>query len=133
MSEENLEILRRGYEAFNRGDPEAMVADIAPTCEYVGTGAVPGFPRVYQGPEGWKEAVSWMWDEFEDAHVEIRELVGTGDQVLASVTLSGRGKQSGVETSLDHWALWTVHDGKIQRGQGFLTKHEALEAAGLSE
>jgi ketosteroid isomerase-like protein len=133
MSEENVEIVRRGYEAFNRGDAEAMVADIAPTCEYVGTGAVPGFQGVYQGPEGWKEVVSWMWDEFEDAHVEIRELVRTGDQVLASLTLSGRGKQSGVETNLDMWQLWTIKDGKFQRGQGFRTKEEALEAAGLSE
>jgi ketosteroid isomerase-like protein len=31
MSQENAEIVRRGYEAFNRGDMEAMVADVAPS------------------------------------------------------------------------------------------------------
>ena len=134
MSRENVEIVRRGYEAFNRGDAEAMVDDMAPTIEYVGTGAVPGFPGVYQGPDGWKKAVSWLRDEFDDAHVEIRELVERGeDLILASLALSGRGKQSGIETSLEIWQLWTVEGGKIQRGQGFTTREEALEAAGLSE
>ena len=60
MSEENVEVVRRGYQAFNRGDLEAMVADLAPTFEYLGALAVPGFPRDYQGSEGWIEAVSWL-------------------------------------------------------------------------
>ena len=29
MSQENVEIVRRAFEAFNRGDSEGMVADIA--------------------------------------------------------------------------------------------------------
>jgi hypothetical protein len=41
MSEENVEVVRRGYEAFNRGDLDGMVADFAPTFEYVASGAVP--------------------------------------------------------------------------------------------
>jgi ketosteroid isomerase-like protein len=39
MSEENVEIVRRGYEAFSRGDLEGMVADFAPTFEYASMGA----------------------------------------------------------------------------------------------
>ena len=38
MSEENVEMARRGYEAFNRGDLEGMVATFAPNFEYVTTG-----------------------------------------------------------------------------------------------
>src|SRR5215204_4680944 len=38
MSEENVEIARRAYEAFNRSDPQAMVADLAPNFEYATTG-----------------------------------------------------------------------------------------------
>jgi ketosteroid isomerase-like protein len=133
MSQENVEIVQRGYGAFNRGDAEAMVADTAPTFEYVGLGLIPGFPRSFQGPEGWKEAVSWLRDEFDDASVQINDLIGVGDLVLSSVTISGRGKQSGAVTSLDMWLLWTVQGGKVVRGQGFRTKGDALEAAGLSE
>ena len=35
MSQEGVEIARRGYDAFNRGDFEAMVEDFAPDREYV--------------------------------------------------------------------------------------------------
>jgi ketosteroid isomerase-like protein len=133
MSKENVERARRAYEAFNRGDLEGMVADFAPTFEYVATGAIPGAGGVYGGPEGWTEFLGWFRSEFENPRVEIRELIEAGDQVLASVTLRGRGKQSDVEASWDVWNLWTVRDGKVVHGQGFTSRHEALEAAGLEE
>ena len=63
----------------------------------------------------------------------IHELVEAGDRVLAAVALRGRGKQSGVEASWDVWNLWTFHNGKVVRGQGFTTRDEALEAGGLLE
>ena len=67
----------------------------------------------------------------------IHELVEAGDRVLAAVALRGRGKQSGVEggveASWDVWHLWTFHNGKVVRGQGFTTRDEALEAGGLLE
>ena len=61
--------------------------------------------------------------------LEIGELIEAGDQVLAELTLRGRGKQSGVEASWDVWQLWTVQDGKMVRGEGFTSREEALEAA----
>ena len=65
MSEENVEIMRRAYAAFNRGDIDGMVADVAPDFEYVpAAGVIPGVMGVYRGPEGlkrWREA---FWGEF---------------------------------------------------------------------
>jgi ketosteroid isomerase-like protein len=117
MSQENVEAIRRAYEAYNRET----------------TGAVPGTRSVYRGPEGWREFAGWMREEFYDARIEIHELTEAGDQVLAEVTLQGRGKQSGVETRWALWHLWTVQDGKVVRGQALTRRDEALEAAGLSE
>jgi ketosteroid isomerase-like protein len=133
MSQENVEVVRHAYEAYNRGDLQGMVADFAPTFEYVSTGAVPGRRDVYRGPEGYQEFVRWLSDEFDDARVEVHELLETGEQVLAPVTLRGRGKQSHVETSWDTWHLWTMHDGKVVHGQAFRSRTDALEAAGMSE
>ncbi len=123
----------RGYEAYNRGDLDAAVADFAPTFEYVTTGAIPGVTGVYRGPEAWKEFVAWTWSEFDDPRFEVHELTDAGSQVLASVTLRGRGKQSGAEVSWNLWHLWTVRDGQVVRGQAFAASDEALEAAGLRE
>ncbi len=50
MSRENVEMARRAYEAFNRGDREGMVADFAPNFEYVTTGTIPGARGAYRGP-----------------------------------------------------------------------------------
>jgi ketosteroid isomerase-like protein len=133
VSEENVEMARRGYEAFNRGSRDGMVADFAPNFEYVTTGGIPGVDDVYRGAKGLTEFVGWMWGEFEDPRIEVHELIETGNQVLAEVTLRGRGKRSGVETSWNIWHLWTAQDGKIVRGQAFTSRQEALEAAGRRE
>ena len=132
MSQENVERVHRAYEAFNRRDLDGMVTDFASTFEYVPTGAIPGAGDAYRGAEGWKEFVAWFMSEFENPRVEVRELTEAGDHVLASLTLRGRGKQSGAEASWDVWHVWTVRDGKFVHGQGFARSDEALEAAGLS-
>jgi uncharacterized protein len=132
MSEENVEVVRRGYEAFNRGDLDAMVADFALTFEYLASGAVPGTGGVYRGSEGLKEFMGWF-AEFSDARAEINELIDAGDKVLVGITALGRGKQSGVESGWHVWHLWTLRGGKIVYGKGFTDRDEALEAAGLSE
>ena len=49
MPQENVEIARRGYDAFNRGDFEAMVEDFAPDCEYVTAAVITGVGSVYRG------------------------------------------------------------------------------------
>lgn len=133
MSQENVENARRAYEAFNRGDLEGMVADLAPDFEYVTTGGIPGVDAVYLGPVGLTDFVGWMRDEFEEPRIEVHELTDAGDGVLAEVTLRGRGKQSGVETSWNIWHLWSTREGKVVRGQAFRSRHDALEAAGIEE
>ena len=132
MSQENVEIVRRAFEAYNRGDLDAAVADFAPDFEYIASGAVPGTRGVYRGPEGYKRFVGWVRDEFDDARVEVDAITDAGDQVLVSVTTRGRGRQSGVEASWSVWQVWTLRDGKIVHGLGFTSRDEALEAAGLS-
>ena len=133
MSQENVERVRRAYEAFSRGDVDASVADAASDMEYVAGAGIPGVPVVGRGPEGYKEAVRWLIDVFDDYHLHAGEILDAGDKVFGEFTLSGRGKQSGAQTSVTMWQVWTLRDGKFVHGQGFSDRDEALEAAGLSE
>jgi ketosteroid isomerase-like protein len=132
VSAENTEIIRRAFEAFNRRDWNALVAEAAPDMEYVPSGALPGSTESVHGPEGYLEFLRWLTDEFADPRVEVRALRDAGDQVFAEVALSGRGKQSGAETSWTLWQVWSVREGKIARGRAFTSREEALEAAGLT-
>ena len=133
MTTGNAEIVRRGYEAFNRGDTEGMTADLAPGFEYRGTGSVPGVPVEFRGADGWIQAVSWLRDEFDDPTVEVRELLERDDSVLANVVLHGRGKQSGAGASWELWQVWAFLDDKVVRGQAVMTREQAFELAGISE
>jgi ketosteroid isomerase-like protein len=99
VSEENIQWARRAYAAFNRGDVAAGVADFAPDFQWVATGVVPDVVGVYRGPDDYKRFLEHWWSEFEDPHLEVHDLTVAGDQVLASLTLRGRGKRSGAETS----------------------------------
>ena len=136
MSQENVEVVRRIYEAYNRGDIEGMLAlaDPPPEFEFVPSGVlIPDLSRVQRGPEGLRRLAEVFSGEFDALQMEIQELIDAGDQVYSSFTLQGRGKQSGVETTFDGWLVWTVRDGRIARLLGFTDRDPALEAAGLSE
>jgi ketosteroid isomerase-like protein len=41
MSQENVEMVRRAYEAYSRGDIDGAVADFAPDCRYTAAGIIP--------------------------------------------------------------------------------------------
>jgi ketosteroid isomerase-like protein len=116
MSRTNVEILRRAIEAFNRGDPDAWVAVLAPGFEYTATGAVVGVQGTYRGADGFKQFLNSFWDEFDQPSAQLGEMIADGDQAVASVTFRGRGKHSGIPTSWDLWQLWMLRDGKAVRG-----------------
>jgi ketosteroid isomerase-like protein len=133
MSEENVEIVRRAVEAFNRGDFEGVTAEFAPEFEYVASGVIPGVGGVYRAPQGYTSFMEAFWGEFDELGAEVNELIDAGDRVLLSLTVQGRGKQSGVETAWDFWQVYAVRDSMVVRGQGYMSRDEALEAAGLEE
>jgi ketosteroid isomerase-like protein len=101
--------------------------------EYVTSGAIPDQADAARGVEEYKEFLSWLTDVFESSRLEPIEFLDAGDHVVGGLTVYGRGKQSGVETSWSMWQVWTLRDGKFVYGQGFTSRKAALEAAGLSE
>jgi ketosteroid isomerase-like protein len=137
MSQENVEFVAGLYEAVNRGDFEGLfaLADPPPEFEFVPSGVlIPDLVDVQRGPEGFRRLVEGFLGAFDDPYLEVHELIeARDDQVFASITIRGRGKQSGAETSWDVWQVWTVRDGSIVRGQGFTDRGTALEAVGLRE
>jgi uncharacterized protein len=136
MSQENVEVVRRGFEAFAQGGPDAMGAFWADDIDHrAAEGAIDD-----RGPMHGKDAVraymqEWL-DMFDDVKMEPVELIDAGeDQVIAVVRASGRPKLSSAETelTLSYATLYTIRDGKIARGREYWAKEQALEAAGLSE
>jgi ketosteroid isomerase-like protein len=132
VSQENVEIVRCSFEAFQRGDYDAAMDAIDPHIEYDLTHFPDG--KVYRGHEGIREAFRIWMGTWEDYTQELDELIDAGDdEVIALVRESGRGKGSGIELERPTAGLWTLRGGKAVRIRFYPAKAQALEAAGLSE
>jgi hypothetical protein len=91
MSQEKVELVRRGIDAINRGDIEDMlaIADVPPEFEFVPSGVlVPDLTEVQRGPQGLRRVAEFL-DEFDEAYLEVHELIGAGDRVFGSLTFRG--------------------------------------------
>ncbi len=130
MSQENVEIVRRAWEAFMRHDNEAALALYDPEVEL----HHPVDGSVYRGLTGVRAYFrDWfdVWGEVLSNDAE--EWIDAGDEVIAVMHVGARGRRSGVAVERREWHVWTLRDGKLRRLRIYATRAEALEAVGLSE
>jgi ketosteroid isomerase-like protein len=136
MSQENVEIVRRIYDAVARRDvvtpfeyyAEDIVWDVS-NWRVAGMGLKP----VYRGHEGVRECWREIVSVFGEVDFEVEKLTDAGDQVLAVIREREIGRASGAPVESTHLAVWTLADGKVTRMQIFDDHQQAFEAAGLSE
>jgi ketosteroid isomerase-like protein len=130
MSEKNVEIFRRAIDAFNRGDFEAALALCHSEVEWVGDPRVSGV-RTRRGHAEVKRYLETVPRYWEELRLEPERFVDRGDQVLVLARMTARTRRGGPEIERQFDQVITLRDGKITRGRWFLTREEALEAAGL--
>ena len=137
MSQENVEIVRRVYDAVARGDAATVLDAYDAEVEWDFTRSPwVGVLRqdVYRGHAGIREFIQERYaDAWVDIEDECEELIAIGEEVVSVVRTRGRGRASGAETERTHAGLWTLREGKIVRVAWFPTRAEAMEAAGLRE
>ena len=133
MSRENVELVRRGYEAFAEGGVAFEFLD--PEVEWLGPREFPDLAEPHYGQDGVRRYMEKVSEVFEDYRMVPEEFIDAGaDQVLVFSREGGRGKGSGAEVQTNPTAhLWTLRDGKAIRMQSYWNRAEALEAVGLSE
>ncbi len=129
MSAENVEVVRRSYEAYARGDPETSLAFFDPGVEFSQPADEPG-GGTYHGIEGVVEAFANWQAPWDDYRVELEDLTDHGEHVLARTRHHMRGKSSGVQVDKVIFQLWTLQNGKIVRVKMYYDESEALAAAG---
>ena len=131
MSQENVEVVRRGYEHYQRtGEPDYSVLDPEIVYDVSRRTFDPG---VHHGHDGVRKAMSRFAEQWKTMQIEPQDFVDGGDDVIVSIRLVGIGRESGVETTANAAHVWTLRGGKIVRHTTFQTMAEAREAAGLSE
>jgi ketosteroid isomerase-like protein len=137
MSQENVEVIRRLYEAAAHRDSSAVLAlydpevevdmSHAPCRDLVGK-------RFYHGHDGLRAFYREWNGAWETVESDLEELIDAGEHVISVETTRGRGRASGAAVELHQCGIWRIRAGKIVRVEWLdTTREEALEAAGLRE
>ena len=127
MSRENVEVVRRAYEAFNRRDIAALSTLVDPEVDFRST------VESHRGLEGVADFVRSADETLDDFTAIPTEIIDAGEQVVVVVHERGRGKGSGIEVDHRFAHVWTIRDGRAVAFHAFTTRTEALEAVRLSE
>jgi uncharacterized protein len=126
MAQANVEVVRRLFDSYRRGDYAEASACLAPDVVYEIGQELPARGRA---------AVRAMWERWDDTWDKLEtvpeEFVDAGQQVLVTVHYSARGRGSGIKFEERLFDVYTFCDGKCVRKREFRQRSEALEAAGL--
>jgi ketosteroid isomerase-like protein len=135
MSEENVEIFRRGAEAYNRRDVDALLKTLDPEVEWHSALLIPfgGAATVSRGYDGVRELLDEVDEALAEIHLDYSEIRDLGDRIVGIGRIRTRGKQSGAVTELGFGTVTEMKNGKAIRIWTYLDPQEALEAVGLSE
>jgi ketosteroid isomerase-like protein len=132
MSQENVEIVRQVYEAFNRGDWDAVYRDFAEDAKMT-TPARGLDAGIFRG----REEHQAYWEDFfrpyEAVTTEPVEFFESDDQLVVFIKTRARPKDSSAEVEFGTGHLWTIRDGTVLSLRIFPEPEKALEAAGLRE
>jgi ketosteroid isomerase-like protein len=135
MSHENVEVVKRCWDAWIRGDLNTLFENFDPAVEWDTTN-FEGWPEdeVYHGHDGVRRFFEeWLasWERYEAGVEEYLDV--DGDRVLVLCWQRGFGPGSHVPVEMDFAQLCTLRRGLVCRFEAYSDRREALEAVGLSE
>ena len=126
MSRKNVELIKSGFEAHNRGDVDALVEVYHPEAV---------FETLLLGTHHGNQAIRLIYEEnqktLDGYDVVPVELIEAGDKVVAVAQAVGSGPSSGIAVDEPFAFVFTIKDDLVVREQAFRNKAEAVEAAGL--
>ena len=133
MSEQNAEIVRAAYEAFDRGDLDAVSELQDPAVEWRTSEEDPD-AAIHSGREAVRRYFEGYLETFPGLRAELEECVGVSErQVLTTVRYTGRARASGMEMDWRQSVLYTLRAGLIVRVEEYFDRDQALEAVERSE
>jgi ketosteroid isomerase-like protein len=139
MSQENVELVRRVSEALNEAiandDPTPVLRDFLDPDIYwrAAEGAIDDVGGM-RGHDAIRRYIEDWTDDFDNLTLTPHELVEVDDErVMGAQRLSGRAKHTGIETDVIFFVIYTIRKGRFVEVREYVTREEALEAAGLSE
>ena len=129
MSNADIEVLHKLYDAWNAGDFEAGQPHLHPDIVWRPSGQFPGFEAVYRGPEGVWQFWQTMMEAWEQMRVEVDRIVEESGKIVVGLHFDAIGKESGARVELAVAHVWRVEDGLVVSYRAHPTFDEALAEA----
>lgn len=126
---ENADRIRAGFDAFQSGDVEGMLGNVAADALIERSEPDAG---TWHGPQGLLEAVTDWVASFEEFDASVADVVENGDWAVARIHQRATGKASGARVEDDFWFAYEFADGKLARLLMTSDRAHAYEVAGLS-
>jgi ketosteroid isomerase-like protein len=134
VSRENVEVVRRGFDAFAARDVEGLLALIDPDVTWAPAIAPILGVEAMRGKDAARRFLfEDLFEGFDDFRAEPLAFEDLGDKVLVKSRYTGRGEGSGVEIDQVFMTIYVVRRGKIVSMRDYETRGEALEDVGLSD
>jgi ketosteroid isomerase-like protein len=132
MSNENVELVRRGLEAFNLGDFDAALEFADPEVEWHDAPDMPD-TGTYLGHDAVRKRWEAMHEALDGFYAEPERFFDAGDQVVVFLRVGGTGRGSGIPVDRRVAHVWTIRNGKGTRVDVYTDRDKALEAAGVRD
>jgi ketosteroid isomerase-like protein len=130
MSQENVEIVRGGFERLNAGEPDFSIYH--PALVYHPRADEPD-PSPHIGREAFERLALGFLESFPYLEFDVEELIDARELVIASTVMHGRGAASGASVDDAYVFVYKLRDGLVVEGWEYKTRQEALKAVGLEE
>ena len=130
---QNVELVRRAFEAYSDGGVEALLRYATPDCVFYPDPAWLE-EREYHGRDAFRSFNKTQTDAFGDFTVEVLDIRAVGERVLVLAEMIGQATGSGVpiRQQAAH-VLSDFREGMIGEDRTFLSWDAGLKAVGLEE
>jgi ketosteroid isomerase-like protein len=129
VSEENVELVREGFESLREGGVDALLPFIHAEFEATTPPQLAAEPDTYRGPKGIRRYFDSFYEAMDKVDFEPERFIAIGECVVVPMTLRARGRTTGIETEQRLVLIWELEGGKAIRVTVFATLEEALVAA----
>jgi ketosteroid isomerase-like protein len=132
MSQENVEVVRRNNEAYNRRDLDAYLDTVADAVVFTSRFSVMD-RRSYRGHDELRRYFAELDEVWSRYEMNLERLVDVGTRVAGLFHLQAVGRESGLRLEERPGVVFTLDAGKVVQIDAYATQAQALEAVGLSE
>jgi ketosteroid isomerase-like protein len=125
MSAEDVAVLRRAYEALNRGDAAEALSALDPGAEWQEHSTLPEAGS-YSGRDAIERFLHGFMESWDRFHQNLERVEAAGDKVFLFLHVQAVGKGSGIEVEGSYAHVWTMRDGRGMRVDAYEDPEQAI-------